>query len=101
MRISDASTHIFHYHVMTTRNWTLDSLAARVRTVEPGPYNPPGSSDPELHEEVSQLLAARKAQVSRDSTIEENQQASDEWQSRVSAFTAKHNSGRKRSRATS
>jgi hypothetical protein len=100
MRIKDVITHIFDHHVMTKRNWTLDRLAAWVQTVEPGHYHPPGSINPELLEKASELLAARRAQVRRDSTVEENQQAADEWQSRVSAFAAKHNSARKRSRTT-
>jgi hypothetical protein len=78
MRSKDAITHIFDYHVMMKRNWTLDRLAAWVRTVEPGHYNPPGSIDPELLEKASQLLAARRAQVRRDSAVEESQQAADE-----------------------
>jgi hypothetical protein len=99
MRIKDVITHIFDYHVMTKRNWTLDRLAAWVQTVEPGHYHPPGSIDPELRKKASKLLvAARKAQVRRDSTVKENQEAAEEWQSCVSAFTAKHNSARKRPR---
>jgi hypothetical protein len=98
MRIKDVITHIFR--LSRHGNWTLDRLAAWVQTVEPGHDNPPGSIDPEFLEKASELLASRRVQVRRDSTVEANQEAADEWQSRVSAFTAKLNSGRKRSRIT-
>jgi len=35
MRIKDIITHLFDYHIMDKRNWTLEQLVAWVETVEP------------------------------------------------------------------
>jgi hypothetical protein len=63
MRIKDIIAHIFDYHVMKKRDWTLDQLAEWVQTVEPKNYDPPTIIDPKLLERISQLLAARKGQT--------------------------------------
>jgi hypothetical protein len=93
LRIKDTITHIFDYHIMRKRNWTLEQLVAWVQTVEPEEHNPAGKIDPALLEEISQRLAARHRQaVSQARTEEKEQEAAEDWQARVAAFAAKHNS---------
>ena len=91
MRIKDTITHIFDYHIMRKRNWTLDQLVAWVQTVEPEDYSPARSIDPAVLEQISHLLAARHRQAVNQGPTEEDREAAEDWQTRVSAFTAKHN----------
>lgn len=91
LRIKDTITHIFDYHIMRKRNWTLDQLVAWVQTVEPEDYSPAGAVDPAVFEEISQLLDARRRLPVKQGSTEEDREAAEDWQSRVSAFTAKHN----------
>jgi hypothetical protein len=100
MRIKDIIAHIFDYHVMTKKNWTLDQLAAWVQSVEPKNCAPAGTIDPELLEELSQWQAARQPRAVNQFPTEEDQRGAVEWQARVSAFTAKHNSRQRRRPST-
>ena len=40
MRIKDVIAHLFDYHIMNKRNWTLEQLVAWVQTVEPKEIRP-------------------------------------------------------------
>jgi hypothetical protein len=92
MRIKDIVAHIFDYHVMQKQDWTLDQLAAWVETVEPKKGASRGALDPEPFERISGFPTVRQRQIVNES--EEDRIAANEWQVRVSAFTAKHGSGR-------
>jgi hypothetical protein len=92
LRIKDTITHIFDYHIMRKRNWTLEQLVAWVQTVEPEECNPAATIDPHLLKEISQRLAARHRQAVNQARTEEDREAAEDWQARVSAFTTKHNS---------
>lgn len=120
MRIKDIIAHVFDYHVMKKRNWTLNQLAAWVQTVEPEKDAPLRATDPELLVRATEpvvratdpellarlvrLLAARKCKTENESQREEDRLGANEWQARVSAFTAKHSSahpsGQRRRRPT-
>jgi hypothetical protein len=43
MRIKDIIAHLFDFHVMKKKNWTLHQLAAWVETWEPNFQNPKGA----------------------------------------------------------
>jgi hypothetical protein len=45
MRIKDVITHIFDYHVMAQKDWTLEQLVMWVKQVEHGFDPPPASRD--------------------------------------------------------
>jgi hypothetical protein len=90
MRIKDIIAHIFDYHVMQKKDWTLDRLAAWVETVEPKKHASGETPDPER---ISGFWATRQRQIMNASQREEDRIAANEWQARVSAFTAKHDSG--------
>jgi hypothetical protein len=93
MRIKDIIAHIFDYHVMRKKDWTLDRLAAWVETVEPKKRASGEALDPER---ISGVWARRQRQIVNESQPEEEDRiAAHEWQARVSAFTAKHDSGEK------
>ena len=89
-RVKDIIAHIFDYHVMTKRNWTLEQLVAWVKTVEPKDVDlPPASGDilddPLARQDADQWRRNRIAQ-------REEKQDQEEWQAVVRAFAAKHES---------
>ena len=73
LRIKDIIAHLFDYHIMDKKNWTLDQLVAWVEKVEPKAPRPvllPGRSQPaqsqslgleRLAEEVEEWRAVRQA----------------------------------------
>jgi hypothetical protein len=79
IRIKDTIAHIFDYHIMKKKDWTLDRLADWVETVEPKNNDPRRIIDPEL-------------QTASESRPEEDWLAANEWQERVAAFTATRSS---------
>ena len=91
MRIKDIITHLFDWHVMVKRNWTLERLVAWVETVEPKNVDPSGNISPEILERLSQMQM-----VSRSRNEDDREDATD-WQRRVAAFASKHESRRGRS----
>jgi hypothetical protein len=87
MRIKDIIAHIFDYHVMKKRNWTLDQLAKWVQTVEPKNYDTARTIDPKHLERISQLLTARKCQTANESQREEFKL---DYQGKTNLITARH-----------
>ncbi len=93
MRVKDIIAHLFDYHVMFKRNWTLEQLVAWVETVEPVP----GPAEIETVNRVS-LQALRMQTVMREmerrylDRLARIQQREDPeiWRARVAAFTAKY-----------
>ena len=86
MRIKDIITHLFDWHVMVKKNWTLERLAAWVEAVEPKKPDPSRSMSPEILERVSKSQTAKQLQV------EDEWDDSEDWQARVSTFAAKYDS---------
>jgi hypothetical protein len=84
MRIKDIIAHLFDHHIVKKQNWTVERLAAWVKTVEPkgAPH------------------ARNSVPSARFSPIEtaESQAEIREWQLVTAAFTARHESRRKRDR---
>jgi hypothetical protein len=59
MRIKDVITHIFDYHVMAQKDWTLEQLVMWVKQVEDD-FDPPPASrsifdDPTLQRFVEEI----------------------------------------------
>jgi hypothetical protein len=90
MRIKDIITHLFDWHVMVKKNWTLERLVAWVETVEPKSFTPSQVISPEILERRAQMRIVGR---SRD---EDAGEYADEWQARVSAFAVRHQSRRRR-----
>ena len=86
MRIKDIIAHLFDYHVMAKKNWTLERLAAWVETVEPKEVVP--AKDPSV-----ERVRARVSQ------IEDRQREAQEWQTVRQAFEAKHAAKRRHTRS--
>jgi len=83
MCIKDIIAHLFDYHVMVRKNWTIDRLANWVKTLEP---------------EEAPLPKMPNA-VSRQSIVaqyEERRQEEQEWQTVRQTFEAKHPARRRR-----
>ena len=90
MRIKDIITHLFDWHVMVKKNWTLERLVAWVETVEPKNFDPSGDMSPEILERLSQMPLVSRSQD------EEDRADADEWEARVSAFAIRPKSRRRR-----
>jgi hypothetical protein len=59
MRVKDVITHIFDYHVMAQKDWTLEQLVAWVKRVEHN-FDPPPASrnrldDPHVRQLVEEI----------------------------------------------
>jgi hypothetical protein len=88
MRIKDVITHVFDYHVMTKKNWTLERLAAWVQTVEPQ-VEPKEVAPPEMTNlDRCHLMVSQSRELEREFQ---------EWQTVRQAFEAKHPAKRRRS----
>ena len=90
MRIKDIITHLFDWHVMVKKNWTLDRLVAWVETVEPKSFDLSQVFSPEILERRSQM------QIVGGSRSEEDREDATDWQRRVSAFELRNTSRRGR-----
>ena len=88
MRIKDIITHLFDWHVMVKRNWTLERLVAWVETVEPGGFAASANVSPTRIERLEQMPRTGRSQG--DDDLENGA----EWQARVSAFAVRHSSRR-------
>jgi hypothetical protein len=77
MRVKDIIAHLFDYHVMEKKNWTLDQLAAWVATFEPS----------ELAQSTMAAHAARRAEPKAKLSYSPEEAA--EWRETREAFEAK------------
>jgi hypothetical protein len=93
MRVKDVIAHLFDYHVMEKRDWTLDQLVTWVQTWEPK-VDPSGDLSPEILERLSQSQTAYKSRG------EEELRDAGDWKERVSAFEDRHKSQRRRGGST-
>jgi hypothetical protein len=83
MRIKDIVAHLFDFHVMKKKNWTLDQLAAWVQTWEP--------------KEISAMRIANALPPGKPILLGprvEQRQAEQEWQRVRQAFEARHKARR-------
>ena len=88
MRIKDVIAHLFDYHVMDKKNWTLGQLVAWVETVEP-------KDDPA----EARLRAAVQRQAFASLELERLNHEAEEWQAVRQAFESQLTSRRKRKMA--
>ena len=89
MRIKEVIAHLFDYHVMIKKNWTLEQLVAWVESIEPKEV-PVSVSRAAIPRPV--LLRSQPAKLREEVT---DTQAED-WQAVRQAFEAQHGSGRSR-----
>jgi hypothetical protein len=85
MRIKDIIAHLFDYHVVEKRNWTLEQLVAWVETVEPKEVQPDDGA--------SRVIQQRE---SRSFEFQRLRQEAEEWRAVRDAFEARNASRRKR-----
>ncbi len=91
MRIKDIIAHLFDYHVMEKKNWTVEQLVEWVKTVEPNDATPP----------LTVVRAQPREGIFRQQPIGEQQvqpsrQEAEEWQAVRQAFAARYNPTRRR-----
>ena len=85
MRIKDVIAHLFDYHIMDKRNWTIEQLVTWVQAVEPKETLPEFGPGPVIQQREALWLEHQKMRR------EEN-----EWQAVRDAFETRHTSQRKR-----
>lgn len=85
MRIKDIIAHLFDFHVMEKKNWTLDQLVEWVQRWEP--------AEPAL-ETTSEVYKTLRSKLSEWESPEQNSNEA-EWQSAREAFEARHKSKRR------
>ena len=88
MRIKDIIAHLFDFHIMDKRNWTLEQLVAWVETVEPKQVQP------EYHPAI--VIEQRQSRAFKLQRLRQEAQEADDWQAVRSAFEARQASHRKR-----
>jgi hypothetical protein len=84
MRIKEVIAHLFDYHVMSRKNWTLERLVAWVERVEPE----------EVTVSISWPRIPRLASLRSEPA--KLQEEAENWQVRRRAFEARHQSARSR-----
>jgi hypothetical protein len=88
MRIKDIIAHLFDFHIMDKRNWTLEQLVAWVETVEPKQVQP--EYDPAI------VIGRRESRAFELQRLRPRAQEAEEWQAVRRAFEARRASHRKR-----
>jgi len=90
MRIKDIIAHIFDYHVMRTKNWTLEQLVGWVETIEADDASPP---QPVVRAQLGEDIRWRPLGGQQDQPSPDEVQ---EWQMVREAFLAGYDTRRKR-----
>ena len=85
MRIKDIIAHIFDYHIMVKRNWTLEQLVAWVETVEP--------KAPQPEDALRRVIEQRGL---RALELQRSRREAEEWQAVREAFETRRAPRRKR-----
>jgi hypothetical protein len=93
MRIKDIIAHLFDYHVMVKKNWTLEQLVEWVKTVEPEEAALPSRAF-----RVYPGEAVPRRQPASERQVQPSPQDEEEWQAVRDAFATRHNSGQRRAR---
>jgi hypothetical protein len=87
MRIKDIIAHLFDYHIVEKKNWTLENLAAWVETVEPKVVHTEEIPRPTPKEQWSSVVEAMELRAEAS-----------EWRSVRESFEARNRSRHKRVR---
>ena len=93
MRIKDIIAHLFDYHIMTRKNWTMEQLVAWAETVEPKESVPPDNAD---ENRVSRVLY--NWQTLPQPGAQPSQEELDDWQEVRRTFASKSYDERRRAR---
>src|SRR5215469_12470673 len=101
MRIKDIIAHLFDYHIMEKKKWTLEQLVKWVETVEPKEVKPAFDPSVVIRRQARLLelerLRQQAKQWQQDKQLQqEAQQEAYEWQAVRAAFEARLTSRRKR-----
>src|SRR5215472_1110964 len=96
MRIKDIIAHLFDYHLMDKRNWTMERLAAWVETVEPKETQPEFGPDLVIRRREAQWSEFERFGQQAEERLRVQRQEAEEWQGVRDAFEARHASRRRR-----
>jgi hypothetical protein len=96
MRIKDIIAHLFDYHVMDKRNWTMERLATWVETVEPKEVEPEFGTDLVIRRREAQWSEFQMFRQQAEERLRVQRQEAEEWQGVRDAFEARHGTRRRR-----
>jgi hypothetical protein len=96
MRIKDIIAHLFDFHVMDKRNWTLERLIAWVETVEPKEIQPEDAWSRVIQQRELRTFELQRSRQEAQKRLNQEIQEVAAWQSVRDAFEARHASRRKR-----
>ena len=89
MRIKDIIAHLFDYHIMDKKNWTLERLVAWVETVEPTETRPEFGPDFVTQHREAQWVEFQRLRREAEERLQVERQEANEWQAVRQAFEAR------------
>ena len=89
MRIKDIIAHLFDYHIMDKKNWTLERLVAWVETVEPKETRPEFGPDFVTQQRETQWVEFQTLRREAEERLQVERQEANEWQAVRQAFEAR------------
>jgi len=96
LRVKDIIAHLFDYHIMDKRNWTLERLVAWVETVEPKETPLEFGPDLVIQRREAQWLEFQRFRQETEERLPVERQQAEEWQTVRGAFEARYASRRRR-----
>jgi len=96
MRIKDIIAHLFDYHIMDKRNWTLEQLVAWVETVEPKEVRTERGAAFVIQQRDAPWHEFQRSAEEAEEQLRINREEAEEWQGVRDAFEARHTPRRKR-----
>jgi hypothetical protein len=96
MRIKDIIAHLFDYHIMDKRNWTLEQLVAWVEKVEPKEVQPEFGPGLVIRQRETQWFEFQRSRQEAEERLQIQKQEAEQWQAVRDAFQARHSPRRKR-----
>ncbi|HXJ86762.1 MAG TPA: hypothetical protein VMS18_08105 [Candidatus Binatia bacterium] len=96
MRIKDIIAHLFDYHVMDKKNWTLEQLVAWVETIEPKEVQPEFGPSLVIQQREARWSEFQRFRQEAEERHRVKRQEAEEWQAVRDAFEARHASRAKR-----
>ena len=96
MRIKDIIAHLFDYHIMEKRNWTLERLVTWVETVEPKEMPSQLGSGLVIQGRETQWFEFQRFRQETEERLRLERQQGEEWQAVRQAFEARHSLRKRR-----
>lgn len=96
MRIKDVIAHLFDFHIMGKKDWTLERLVAWVETVEPKEVQPEDAWNRVIQQRELRFLEFQRSRQEAQEKLKQQAQEAEDWSAVRDAFEARHASRRRR-----